>query len=199
MGAGKNKVHRKKRISKHVLKAQEHQTDKVNVDTAVNTQSEPSTQIVAKTKKSKKKKIKDPTEAASYLSAWNHRDAGGGVWKFNKNNQSWLVRHMYEASKVPKATFEILMEYLAAGGEGMRSRILDDATRRALRYKEYEKTRTDNDKQEGESSEVISEQKGTDGVSPDEDETARWRALNDHDKRKEYKRARKILEVLKQQ
>ena len=37
------------------------------------------------------------------------------------------------------------------------------------------------------------------GVSKEdlEDEEARWNKLDDHDKRKEYKRARKILEVIK--
>ena len=36
-------------------------------------------------------------------------------------------------------------------------------------------------------------------ISDDATDEARWNALDDHDKRKEYKRARKILDTIKEE
>jgi hypothetical protein len=109
---------------------------------------------------------------------------------------------MYEADKVSKPVFVILMEYL----EGMKhkERVIEDAERRALRYKDFEKT-LDEKKDAGKEKEVEKEAKKEeepkDADTPKkedggEDDETRWLRLDEHDKRKEYKRARKILETL---
>ena len=52
---------------------------------------------------------------------------------------------MYDSDEVPKASFAILMDYL----QGLKGRSRDwaneDAVRRVLRYKEWEKKGTDAD------------------------------------------------------
>ena len=203
----KGQTRKKKRVSKHVLKAQEEREvvtpSKVEVDQPLSPpmqQKEPT----MKPKKSKKSKTKDPIEAASYLSAWKHRDAGG-AWKFNKNTQSWLIRHMYEADKVHKATFVIMLEYLTGLTGTLKARVVDVAEKRALRYKTFEKEFAEK-KAEPSGGESGEEGKGVETAETaiakepleglGEDDESRWKRLNEHDKRKEYKRARKILETL---
>lgn len=194
MAAGKNN-RKKKRISKHVLKAKGDRGDESAPGDDLPTPLQPAKKQA--TPKKKSAKMKDPSEAAAYLSAWKHR-AAGGAWKFNKNTQSWLIRHMYEADKVAKPMFVILMDYL----KGMKSkeRVIEDAERRALRYKEFEKTldaKKDGEKATEEATDakdVVEETpKKEDGG---EDDETRWKRLDEHDKRKEYKRARKILETM---
>jgi hypothetical protein len=228
-----SKLRRKKqRISKHVIMSRENkskegdQQDKsllpsealASLPTTDNTKTSEK-----KTKKKKKEKhVKNPNEVMAYLSGWKHRSVAG-AWKFNKNTQSWLIRHMYEADKVSKEMFSLLIEYLT-GLEGItRQRVQADATSRALRYKEYEAklSSTTNQKQEQEKAndegdisapredgKTITETENspagthnaqvTDADSNDKkEETDRWNCLSDHDKRKEYKRARKVLDTLK--
>mmetsp|Transcript_28162 Transcript_28162/g.39603 ORF Transcript_28162/g.39603 Transcript_28162/m.39603 type:complete len:210 (+) Transcript_28162:195-824(+) len=207
MGAGKNKAHRKNRISKHVLdsqkKREEEAADEQTDITAQDASSAAPTTTTPKKKKSKKKKhVKDPKEAATYLSSWKHREAGTN-WKFNKNTQSWLIRHMYEADKVDKTCFGLLLEYLSSGDDQMQARVRTEGTRRALRYKDYEKNKPEADENEEtakkepstttKSGKDTAEQNEKNG---EEDDTSNWNALSDHDKRKEYKRARKLLDVL---
>jgi len=165
------------------------------------------------TKKSRgNKHVKDVKEAAGYLSNWKgFREQ----WKFNKNTQSWLIRHMYEPDKVAKSTFAILLEYLQGlQGSGAKDRIVQEANRRALRYKKYEKEESnDNDKDESvdmndaDSKEVKfaedtkegaaeSTKKSAQEIEAATEEEKRWQQLDDHEKRKEYKRARKVLETL---
>ena len=145
-GSGKNKVRRKKRISKHVqdaegrrkAKAEGGEGEKAGEGQAQRQQQNGGTSSAKKKKRSANRHVKDPAEAASYLSSWKHRDAGSG-WRFNKNTQSWLLRHMYETEKVPKPTFTLLVDYLVGCLGITRRRVREDAARRALRYKEYEK------------------------------------------------------------
>jgi hypothetical protein len=248
MGAGKNKTHRKKRISKHVLESQkqrkeaeeqqQHQqqneptnhtntnplTIQSNTHTNTNTTNEESSTKKHK-KSSKNHHIKDPNEAQAYLSAWNHhRESNTASWKFNKNTQSWLFRHMYDSNKVQKSTFDILLRYMSfLKGNDMRKRIQQDAIRRALRYKEWEQRHqknvgTNDDANDGTSNEKEQQQQQTDTdlinnvqsdskeakidtTTKDEellDEEKIWLALSDHDKRKEYKRARKVVDLFKE-
>lgn len=221
MGAGKNKVHRKNRISKHVLEAQERkkQEEETNKNTQANgtnsetlnntpaTDTDKSTATTTPKKKKQKKNnlIKDPKEVHAYLSGWKHRSTGEGVWKFHKNTQSWIIRNMYDSTKLPKVTFEICMEYLEGlRGEGMRQNIEEDALRRAMRYKTWEKEKQTSSSEEGGGEEADDDDndesggKTTDGPNKEQDgDEARWNALDDHDKRKEYKRARKVIEVMK--
>lgn len=193
-----SKARKQRRISKHVLKAKEEQAkaklSTENSDLPVPPHEQKKKQIAAP--KQSKKHTKDPLKAAAYLSSWKHREAGS-AWKFNKNNQSWLIRHMYESELVQKATFETLLSYLA--GMHNKDRVIEDAERRALRYKEFQSTAeakkgdVEVDEKEGGDDEKTSEPVI---IPSDEDDETRWKRLNAHDKRKEYKRARKVLETL---
>ena len=150
MGAGKNKSHRKKRISKHVLQAEERrkklelgvaEDDRGDDDDDDDARVSKKHPIIVDEKEKKKKeknddKIKDPKEGASYLSLWKHDRLGS--WKFNKNTQSWLYRHMYDSNRVSKTSFALLIEYATEGGDGMKRRLIEDAKRRARRYKDWE-------------------------------------------------------------
>jgi hypothetical protein len=205
--AAKKGHKKKKRISKHVLKAQAAKaaatvesadlTHTVNVisSTLGEEKSNKSTATVKK-RQIQKQHQKDPNGAASYLSAWKHR-AAGGVWKFNKNTQSWLIRHMYDAKKITKATFATLLEYLIELAPLTKERVIVDAKRRTTRYKEYDKQQSDDNTTENtmRTNYVDQARQDTRDRGSQNDET-HWKRLNDHDKRREYKRARKVLETL---
>mmetsp|Transcript_31723 Transcript_31723/g.48637 ORF Transcript_31723/g.48637 Transcript_31723/m.48637 type:complete len:209 (+) Transcript_31723:150-776(+) len=208
MGAGKNKAHRKNRISKHVLDSQKKREEEAAGEQKDNTpqasSSAPTTTTPKKKKSKKNRHVKDPKEAATYLSSWKHREAGTN-WKFNKNTQSWLIRHMYEADKVDKTCFGLLLEYLSSGDDQMQARVRTEGTRRALRYKDYQKNNPEagENKETAEKEPTTTTKSGEDtakenGKNGDEDDTTNWNELSDHDKRKEYKRARKVLDVLKE-
>jgi len=50
-----------------------------------------------------------PHPALEYLQCWRHdRDS----WKFAKNRQSYLLKHAFDAKKVPKEYFSILVKYV---------------------------------------------------------------------------------------
>ena len=204
----KGQTKKKKRVSKHVLKSQEERETAAPTKPQVDEQIMPTLDekklALKKPKKSKKSKTKDPIEAASYLSAWKHREAGG-VWKFNKNTQSWLIRHMYEADKVNKATFAIMLEYLTGLCAPAKARIVEVAETRALRYKRFEKDlaekstevsggETRKEERDAENAEMSFVKESLDELGDDDE--SRWKRLSEHDKRKDYKRARKILEIL---
>mmetsp|Transcript_16310 Transcript_16310/g.46613 ORF Transcript_16310/g.46613 Transcript_16310/m.46613 type:complete len:113 (+) Transcript_16310:3-341(+) len=110
---------------------------------------------------------------------------------------------MYEADKIPKGVFALLLEYLSGiEGKTTRTWIRSEASRRALRYKNYEKgtQRTAGDDADTNLEDVRKEEntpaaRQTQSEDDREDEE-RWKKLDDHDKRKEYKRTRKILETI---
>lgn len=212
MAATKNR--KKKRISKHVLKSQEaiqQSSDSGKVSDSPALQTLTKTEGQQQPKKSRKsEKIKDPKEAESYLSAWKYREQGGG-WKFNKNTQSWLFRHMYDVEKISKVSFTLLMEYMDGLKGSTRTRVIEDAQRRAVRYKEYERV-TEENKNGSEDTKIVKTSKDTEANSSStkekksessdkggEDDQTRWKRLSDHDKRKEYKRARKVLEIFQKE
>ena len=200
MGAGKSKKHRKKRISKHVVESQtrkkQEDAEKQLLAAASEGNGETSTNTddANEPKKSTKHiKTKDPAEAASYLSLWEldrKSESTTKNWKFNKNTQSWLLRHMYDAEKVSKSTFATLVDYICQGGDKTRLRVEEEAKRRARRYKEWEKNQQ-NEGDAGQDNDVATKDTSS---SPDDEQ---WNQLDDHDKRKEYKRARKVLDSLK--
>jgi hypothetical protein len=216
---------KKRKISKHMIQAKK---DHEELQKARDTEGIPDIEIddpigkAAASEPQKKKRskanshVKDVKEAAGYLTNWKEHQ---GHWKFNKNTQSWLIRHMYESEKVAKSTFTILLEYLEGlQGEGAKARISEDATRRALRYKKYSEESEEggenqnNSNSEKKDSKLVQftedtkEPAAADGPNKRKkskkeqqeanDEQTRWERLNDHDKRKEYKRARKVLEKL---
>ena len=204
---GKRPPRKKKRVSKHVLNANEklkgNSEDALEHQKGVQSTHVESTQK-QQPKKRKKPKTKDPIEAAAYLSAWKHRESGGG-WKFNKNTQSWLIRHMYEVEKLDKVSFGIMLDYLTGLSQTAKSRIIQVAEKRARRYKEFEKTLVESHPEPSnrEANPQKEDAGGTKARNMDEtleshgeDDESRWKRLDNHNKRKEYKRARKILEKL---
>ncbi|CAB9513242.1 Uncharacterised conserved protein (DUF2373) [Seminavis robusta] len=210
----KKSAKKKRKVSKHILQAQKdrdalekaRKTDPVPGSTGEDNDDNDE-EVASPPENSNKEQhhVKDVKEAAGYLTNWkNYREQ----WKFNKNTQSWLFRHMYESDKVAKGAFTLLLEYLQGlQGKGAKQRLLQDATRRALRYKQYSEQPTskvsdDDDKDTTikfaeDTKEPAVQDKTTKKVGADatEDEK-RWNGLDDHEKRKEYKRARKILETL---
>lgn len=225
MGAGKNKSHRKKRISKHVLQAEERRKQAEVEKQLLSAAERTSTSTSDDTSKSNHKPISSesqkiestippptntryPELASSYLTLWSHDQKNNTKsWKFNKNTQSWLLRHMYDFDKVSKTTFAILVDYICQGGEGLISRVEEDAKMRARRYKEWEKKmmmKKSSEQQEGEEGDDATNNKVEDGDSKDTNQKKQsssddisWDELDDHDKRKEYKRARKVLDSVK--
>ena len=195
---------KKKHISKHVIKA------KTVAKERTATESADSAAVATGTNNNKSKKkmrartndiVKDPEEASNYLKAWQAKQG----WKFNKNTQSWLLRHMYETEKVSKSTFAILLEYTKGlQGKDAKTRLLDEATARAQRYREYEKEKEEKvedakeEKTETQSTDKNVDEVGSTSPTTDNDTYGleRWKTLDDHDKRKEYKRARRVLQVL---
>jgi hypothetical protein len=101
---------------------------------------------------------------------------------------------MYDFDKVSKSTFATLVDYVCQGGEKTRLRVEEEAKRRARRYKDWEKKQ----QKEGdtEQDDDVADEKKESTPSPDDKD---WNQLDDHDKRKEYKRARKVLDSLKEQ
>jgi len=226
MARGKNKARIKKRTSKHVLAAQERRSkeDETPGTTATPLSTSPMqptavAAVSSNKKKSSKYKIheKDPTEVHAYLSSWKNRHLGNDIWKFNKNTQSWLLRHMYDADKVKKETFTLLTLYIVESPKdgGFKLRILEDAQRRARRYMEWEKKKEQpqqNPADAGQKKETIPPPSNTskekddpknlqnltvkDAKNQEDIDEKRWETLDAHDKRKEYKRARKIMEAL---
>lgn len=198
----KRKLKRKKeRISKHILASREKKQDEEKQNNNDPSSIPKDNETVKQNKKQKKSQhVKDPREAHTYLMTWKEQSKStskeNGGWKFNKNCQSWLIRHMYEPEKVLKATFGILMEYLVDLKGNTRDRVIADATRRALRYKQWEKDEKPNDSDEKAKTEN-EEDTTTPNKDEEKEEQQTWIALSDHDKRKEYKRARKVLETLK--
>lgn len=213
MGAKSKSPHKKKNISKHVLKAREDQTKTTTEAGAIKDDNGKDTpEVAAKRKQRKNRRVKDPSEAATYLEEWKaSKTSGKSDWKFNKNTQSWLIRHMYEADKIPKGVFALLQEYLSSlEGNTTKTWIRAEASRRALRYKSYEKETksyeketkkasvesTDTEKEGAAKDEDKKPAKGKTQTEDEQEEEERWNKLNDHDKRKEYKRARKVLETV---
>lgn len=191
---------KKKHISKHVLKAKSEAKEKVVLDGADAGAGATGTGTTSIKKTASKETVKDPTEASAYLNAWQAQEG----WKFNKNTQSWLLRHMYETEKVSKSTFTILLEYMKGlQGKDAKKRVFDEATARAKRYRDYENAQeaaTTAVKGSDEHSKEAPESATTGTTVSDDDDgsygLAHWNSLDDHGKRKEYKRARRVLEVL---
>jgi hypothetical protein len=185
-GEGKKSGKKKRKISKHVLEAQERAKVAKQQETRPGDEG-PLSSAKKEQSKSPAKTVKDPSEASAYLTSWKaHSVDSAGEWKFNKNTQNWLIRHAYENDKVNKSAFLLLSEYLKGLKGSSKTRVISDARRRALRYKAYEK------------GEAASENKKAETTKKDvdEDDEKKWKELDDHEKRKEYKRARKILESL---
>jgi len=194
-----NKVKRKKRISKHIRDSKVSKT--VGTESAIGSETELDTlkSPAVQSKEAKSKRVKDPREASSYLSLWKHDREG--AWKYNKNTQSWLLRHMYEPELVSKCTFELLTEYInGLQGEHTLHRLIKDAKFRALRYKDYLKSNHQQEDQTDETSKETTSENLKKTSSSEEkcflNDDKKWKEMDDRAKRREYKRARKVVELL---
>lgn len=213
---------KKKQVSKHILNSRDD--DETTTTTTTPTGNDSASDATSNKKKRKSKKSKPnknhPTEAFTYLTQWkankSNKNASSkvSIWKFNKNTQSWLIRNMYEVDKVAKPSFLLLLEYLKGlEGETTKERIKAEASRRARRYKEYSKTSENKDEEDGEegNNDDDDENNNNDNnnntssttttkttSSDDNEEEVRWGKIDDNEKRKEYKRARKILDLMKE-
>lgn len=191
---------KKKHVSKHVLKAREDKSKAVAE--SLSGERTPTSSDNQKRKQKKNRHVKSLSEVSAYLQQWKESKSGKDTrWKFNKNTQSWLIRHMYEAEKIPKNIFVLLLDYLEGiEGNTTRTWIRADASRRALRYKQCQKdieNGVDEDKEEKDKAQKGRRINEEEKKSLDEqEEESRWKNLSDHDKRKEYKRARKVLDTV---
>jgi len=212
----KKKKGKKRKISKHIAEAaatKKQQADETTATTdAGGTPKITANKAEASPNKKKRKSatsiVKDPAEAGAYLISWqkHQKDASSSAWKFSKNTQSWLIRHMYEADKVSKGNFAVLLDYIKSGDKNTIQRCLEEATRRALRYQQsssHEQKDEESDsknKNKKEDEKERSKNKSDGSATAQEvngvDEEVRWNKLDEHDKRKEYKRARKVLDTL---
>lgn len=152
---------KRRRVSKHIEDSKKADTTEEPQD-AIATKTAPDTNDAVPL--SKKPKTESKEKALEYLERWKNDVTS---WKFNKKLQTVLLRNMYDASFVPKHSFEVLISYILPN-ESLRERIHKEATVRAIRYQRH--------------------LEGTD--------TASYDKLSEHDQRKEYKRARKLLEAL---
>ena len=230
--AGTKKKGKKRRISKHIVNSRlpsfknenEAEPGIESAHTLLN-KSQPITVVKEKKVSKKRRNVKDPTDVAGYLTAWKNCQEEHQIdnsvsvvsskisWKFNKNTQSWLIRHLYDGSKVTKSVFNDAILYFGKANDAVQERLRQDATMRALRYQQYNsKKETEQEDMHSQVDTPLKEATGTSmdpksnvSKTPDEKsfssvigfmDDAQWLQLNDHDRRKEYKRARKLLETL---
>jgi hypothetical protein len=202
MATKKNAKKKRRRVSKHILNSAKTRAAGGGASTlsqdddgrGTNRDGPPVATAAATAKKQQQrsknnKHVKDPKEAMAYLEQW--KVSRGLDWKFNKNTQSWLIRHMYDAALVSKHTFEVLLEYLQDCHADAKKRLCMDATQRAVRYQRHtEKNDGGDDKNRSHD----------DDAAPAVDVRAddSYQQRDEHDKRKEYKRARKLLDALQQ-
>jgi hypothetical protein len=180
----KKKISKRRRISKHVAEAQQKAAAAAAAAASAETKSESVEHVDdgdKTTTTSPKKALSDADhsiQATAYLKAYKTSKLGeaDGGWKFSKNTQTWIIKHMYNADIISKSTFSLLLEYMLGLQGKTRMRVLQEATDRILQYKEYEARQSLKETQD----------------EDENDEKAQ-------EKRKEYKRARQIVLVLQEE
>lgn len=182
MAKSKSAVKRKRRaVAKHIQKANEAKVVATTTD-GDGGEGEAAPPSTKPTPATKDKHTKPPAEAHNYLILWS---TSRGEWKFNKNTQSWLIRHMYDANLVGKAAFGVMLDYLATiKGGGIRERVVAEAVGRCRWYKLFGADEKDNNSKD--------EEKVDEAIAKEMESLA-----DDHEQRKTYKRARRILDALK--
>eukprot|EP00904_Undaria_pinnatifida_P002311 jgi/Undpi1/12080/HiC_scaffold_4.g01778.m1 len=86
------------------------------------------------------RKDRERSEAINYLQAWmsmrkakEEAEAGGastsvaGLWKFSKNTQAWLLRHLFSEDQIDEGSFRTLCLYLEGLKGSGRERVLAEA------------------------------------------------------------------------
>ncbi|GMI44440.1 hypothetical protein TrCOL_g5600 [Triparma columacea] len=182
-------VHKKKNVAKHVLKAQEKKLALAAERKASGEDVGEGVQEVLqvskkRAKKSANKHVKAPSDASNYLVLWDLKAKGteGHGWKFNKNTQSWLLRHMYNDEKVGKVAFKLLLAYMGGLPSKAKDGKVAEAATLVKDYKEWEKSNV-----EGEEEKEGGEDLRYDGSN--------WEAIGGKQKRKVYKRARQVYQL----
>lgn len=197
---------KKRKISKHIADAKMKNVKLDSTDTGINDSSNvtviPTTAVLTTTP-SKKQKLakhtKDPVDVEGYLMAWKKQQdlmSDGSstsrmttTWKFNKNTQSWLIRHLYDSTKISKSIFAIALQYFLKSNINVQQRLRDDATQRAIQYQQHQQEKgTTNQINDGIDNDDSNANRNEKEDSPE--------VLLEKNQRKEYKRARKILDTL---
>jgi len=178
------KTSKKKRRCKHIEDAQRKHTQKKNKTEEATTTASKSQQVV-----------NDVSHVLRYISTWKHRDSGS-KWKFSKNKQSWILRHMYNVSLVNKSLFCLIVEYLHGLKGENRKRIYNDAVKRSLRYKNWEKQDGHPEERQEDTNATTASTTCLISMRQYNNDTI-WKELSDNDKRKEYKRSRRIIDIFK--
>jgi hypothetical protein len=179
-----------------------------------------------KQRTSNQRQVKDPMDVEGYLLSWqkhhheqqqhqqeqkntSYENSNGtakssNIWKFNKNTQSWLIRHLYDSTKINKSMFTIALEYFQNSNHtNMIQRLQNDAIQRAIQYQEGIKNNSSNstidnsnDNSNTKTTDVTDDNNNKTAMDPDNNDEATQQSQQ---KRKEYKRARKILDTLKEE
>jgi WKF domain len=194
---------KKRKISKHIADAKMKHGKLDSTDTGINDSSNvtviptPAALTATPSKKQKlAKHTKDPVDVEGYLMAWKKQQdllSDGSrittAWKFNKNTQSWLIRHLYDTTKISKSIFAIALQYFLKSNINVQQRLRDDATQRAILYQQHQ--------QEKGTTNHINDGIDNDDSNANQNETEDSpEVLLEKNHRKEYKRARKILDTL---
>ncbi|KAJ3367247.1 hypothetical protein GGF31_007665 [Allomyces arbusculus] len=116
-------------------------------------------------------------EVVAYLHEWK---ANRAAWRFNKNKQVWLLKHLYTRNKIPDSAFAIAVEYLEDLRGVARTRAFDEAKRIVENDGRDPQIAPDNAAADGASDDVEKEEKDEDEEAAeeeaeDDDEMATWR------------------------
>ncbi|KAJ3350275.1 hypothetical protein GGF32_004990 [Allomyces javanicus] len=75
-------------------------------------------------------KRRDPDDERDAVVAYLHEwKANRAAWRFSKNKQVWLLKHLYTRNKIPDSAFAIAVEYLEDLRGVARTRAFDEAKR----------------------------------------------------------------------
>ncbi|KNE71225.1 hypothetical protein AMAG_15880 [Allomyces macrogynus ATCC 38327] len=75
-------------------------------------------------------KRRDPDDERDAVVAYLHEwKANRTAWRFSKNKQVWLLKHLYTRNKIPDSAFAIAVEYLEDLRGVARTRAFDEAKR----------------------------------------------------------------------
>ena len=199
---------KKRKISKHIVDAKLKSASLASTDPDTNNETSnvlipaatSSLSLSKKQKMTKQKHMKDPVDVEGYLMAWKQHhnlsaDASSNhgtttIWKFNKNTQSWLIRHLYDSTKISKSIFALALQYFLKSNLNVQQRLREDAMQRAIQYQQQQQERgTTNQNDEGKDD-------GDDNPKNNTEEDESTEMILEKNQRKEYKRARKIIDTL---
>jgi len=99
MGKSKTAAKKKQRVAKHIQVAREAKEGETKEAGDSSTSAAADKQKKKAPKKKAETHKKTPQEAHNYLVLWQASKTSTSGWKFNKNTQSWLLRHMYVGAK----------------------------------------------------------------------------------------------------